>query len=176
MIRSIALTALVFLAACGREEPASPTESKAAGADLSKFALAADPGQAISVFDAKKGDADTVVVVGRIQDVTKGYAAFKLIDTSLDYCGMGSSTDDCPTPWDYCCTPKDEIAAATLLVEAQDNGKIIKSKGLAGLRLLDLVVVKGKRVKDEHGNVRVLAEGWYRRERPELREGLRWPQ
>jgi hypothetical protein len=53
---------------------------------------------------------------------------------------------------------------------------VIKSPELPGLRLLDTVVVKGKRVVDEHGNVAIHATGWHRRERPKLREGLHWPE
>ena len=47
---------------------------------------------------------------------------------------------------------------------------------LPKLRLLDLVAVKGKLVKDGHGNVIVRATGWFRRDRQELGDDLRWPE
>jgi hypothetical protein len=47
---------------------------------------------------------------------------------------------------------------------------------MPSLRLLDLLVVKGTVEKDEHGNVTVVAVGWHRRERPDLPEGLHWPE
>jgi len=169
--------ALALVVACGCEEKKPVKKAEAPAAGLDKFAMAQDPGPSISVLEAKQSDADEVVVEGRVQEIVKGFASFKLIDKSLDYCGAGGSEDDkCPTPWDYCCTPQPEIVAATLLVEVRDNSKIVKTQEIPGLRLLDLVVVKGKRVKDEHGNVTLLATGWYKRERPKLREGLSWPE
>ncbi len=69
------------------------------------------------------------------------------------------------------------MAVATLVVEARGaDGKPLKAGALSGLRLLDLVAVKGKVEKDEHGNVTVVTSGWFTRERPKLREGLRWPE
>ena len=170
--------ALALCVACGGEEKKKTgKKAEAPAAGLDKFVMAQDPGPAISVKEAKKSDAEEVIVEGRVQEIVAGFASFKLIDRSLDYCGAGGSEDDkCPTPWDYCCTPQPEIVAATLLVEVRDNSKIVKTLQIPGLRLLDLVVVKGKLIKDEHGNVTILATGWYNRERPKLREGLSWPE
>jgi hypothetical protein len=129
------------------------------------------------VKEAKqKGSGDQVTVVGRISTIVKGRAAFNLTDDELDHCARMDMPDGCKTPWDYCCTPGDEVAAATLSVEVRGpDGKILAGS-LPSLRLLDLLVVRGKLEKDEHGNVTVVAEGWHRRERPQLPEGLDWPQ
>jgi len=84
--------------------------------------------------------------------------------------------DGCTTPWDYCCEDSGTRAEHTLLLEFHGEGETpVAVNSLPGLRLLDLVVAKGRLTHDEHGNVSLVATGWLRRERPELREGLDWP-
>ena len=69
------------------------------------------------------------------------------------------------------------MAVATLNVEARGHdGRPLSAASLPGLRLLDLVVAKGKVEKDEHGNVTVVTTGWFTRERPTLPDGLDWPK
>lgn len=69
------------------------------------------------------------------------------------------------------------MAVATVSVVAHGaDGKPLKASGLPGLRLLDLVVAKGRIAKDEQGNVTVVASGWFTRERPTLPDGLHWPE
>jgi hypothetical protein len=163
---------LVTFACGGKEEAKTP----AAAVQAVDRLLPADPGAALSVKEAKeKGPGEEVVVVGRVRSIVKGYATFNLIDASLKYCGEvpGSMTD--LTPWDYCCDPPDAVAAATLTVEVRgDDGRALKG-AMPSLRLLDMVVVKGTVEKDEHGNTTIVATGWFRRERPELPSGLKWP-
>lgn len=167
------VTCLVLVTlACGQKEAAKPPA--VAAVDLT---LAADPPAALAVKEAKeKGPGEEVVVQGRVKEIVKGFATFNLIDTSLPYCGQvpGSMTD--ATPWDYCCETPDVRAAATLTVEVRGpDGKVLAG-AMPALRLLDLVAVKGRIEKDEHGNVTVVATGWFRRERPDLPSGLRWPE
>jgi hypothetical protein len=166
----------ILLCACGKEE-ASPAPPSPPASGLAHLALPADPGEALTVLAAKAAKDGDVVVEGRIGHVVKGFVSFQLVDTSLDYCGAGKDPmDDCDTPWDYCCTPQDQKNDATLLVEAHDaNGRPLKADALPGLRLLDRIAVKGKLVHDSHGNATILATGWFRRDRPPLRDGLRWP-
>jgi len=174
MTRSLLCLALL-IAACGKEDAAPPEATS--NAALDRLSLGSDPGEALPVLDARDAEDGEVVVQGRIGQVVKGFASFQLVDESLDYCGAGGAMDDCATPWDYCCIPGDEKNAATLLVEARDDdGRPVKTAALPGLRLLDLVAVKGRLVHDEHGNATVIASGWFRKERPKLREGLRWPE
>ncbi|HEX5135427.1 MAG TPA: hypothetical protein VFY93_00515 [Planctomycetota bacterium] len=168
----IALSLVTF--ACGGKEEAKAPASAAPVVDL---ALPADPGEALSVLEAKKkGSGEEVLVVGRVKDIVKGFSTFNLTDLSFKYCGEvpGSMTDK--TPWDYCCDPADEVAAATLTVEARGpDGRPLRG-AMPSLRLLDLVVVKGRVEKDEHGNVTIIASGWFGRERPDLPGGLHWPE
>jgi hypothetical protein len=177
MRRNLAF-ALILVAACAKEEGPSPSSAAPAPSPgLAKLVLKADPGEALPVLQAKEGADGDVLVAGRVGQIVQGFASFRLVDASLAYCGAGGAADDCPTPWDYCCIPKNELTAATLVVEARDaDGKPLRAGSLPGLRLLDLAVVRGKLTRDAHGNVVVLADGWFRRERPDLREGLRWPE
>ena len=180
MTRSTLIALLCSLTlACGgaEDKPATPPAKTAPG--IAKLTLSQDPGEALSVAKARDAKAnDEVIVVGRISNIVKGYASFNLIDTALDYCGSGSDAMElCATPWDYCCIANDEKAENTVVVEAHGaDGKVVATPEVPGLRLLDLVAVKGKLQKDEHGNVTVLASGWFRRERPTLRDGLTWPE
>jgi hypothetical protein len=165
------VTCLVLVTlACGKKEVEKPP---AVAVDL---ALAADPGTAPSVKQAKEeGRGEEAVVVGRISNIVKGLATFNLVDESLPRCGPGNMPD-CKTPWDYCCELADVRAAATLTVEARGPDGRTLAGAMPTLRLLDLVAVKGRIEKDKHGNVTVVANGWFRRERPDLPEGLIWPE
>ncbi|MGQ0615307.1 MAG: hypothetical protein ACT4PV_16370 [Planctomycetaceae bacterium] len=170
------LGACAALAGCDGGKPA---EKPPASAELSRFWMANDPAGALSVPEAKAAaPKEKAVVVGRISAFVKGHAAFKIVDVSLPYCGGApGKMDECPTPWDYCCETPDELKAKTLFVEARDaQGQVIATSSIEGLRLLDLVALEGQLSKDEHGNVKLVTTGWYRRERPDLRDGLEWPQ
>ena len=176
-ITLIAVLAGLPLACGDKKDPLldpAPIQTSA----LASFELKADPGKALAVVDAvAAAPKDEVVAVGRIGNIVLGYASFNLVDETLAYCGAGGSMENCATPWDYCCIAAEEKAAHTLVVEVHGkDGEVLEADSLPGLRLLDLVVVTGKIQKDEHGNPTILATGWYRRERPKLRDGLRWPE
>ncbi len=99
-MRSLALCLALLPLACGKDDEKPPPVAPAAAAV--DFKLAADPGAALSVKEAKeKGHGEEVVVVGRLSKVIGGYAVFNLVDTSLEYCGEDSE-EGCETPWDYC--------------------------------------------------------------------------
>jgi len=175
-IRYLSLSLLTLLAACSD----APTKAKAdpAPAATEKFTLAADPGAAVSVVQAKaNGAKDMVTVAGRVYDITKGFALIKLMDLELEYCGQVNKEDNCKTPWDYCCDSKEERMAKSLLVEARGaDGKPLATPSIAGLRLCDKVKVTGKLIVDEHGNPVLIASGWFQVERPELPDDINWPQ
>ena len=88
---------------------------KAISADI---IMAEDPGEALTVVEAKaKGPSDAVIVVqGRIQDVTRSFGIVKLMDTALKYCGEVHA-EGCKTPWDYCCDTPEAHRVHELLVE-----------------------------------------------------------
>jgi hypothetical protein len=175
-----ALLALVLLCGCGGGEAPAPPPPPA-GSAASRLLLAADPGGGISVKEARaaagtlaSAGGDEVVVVGRVRDITAGHAAFVLVDASLNYCGEHAA-EGCPEPWDYCCHAPPVLAAGSLGVRALEGGQLIAVEKLPGLRRLDLVAVRGRLVP-EGKSVYLAATGWFRRERPTLPDGVRFPE
>jgi hypothetical protein len=167
---------LCALAACGGEE--GKTEQKQPAApEHAEWRMAEDPGTAYSVADAKEElPTEEVVVVGRIHRMVKGYATFTLMDDKLDFCGEVNKTDGCKTPWDYCCDTNEDRTLYSLNVQFEDeNGGVVKTARIGDIRHCDLVAVRGTVTKDEHGNVTVHAKQWFRKERPELPDDIRFP-
>ncbi|MBL9089157.1 MAG: hypothetical protein JNM10_18605 [Planctomycetia bacterium] len=162
------LAAALLLTACGAEGPAPAPSSPS-------FLLAADPGAGVGVAEARaRGAADDVVVVGRVREITKGLAAFTLVDLSQQYCGQ-TEMEGCPTPWDYCCTPKEELARNMIGVSVRAGDDVALGDVARDLRNLDVVAVRGRLVKAKD-EVFLHATGWFRRERPTLPEGLEFPR
>jgi hypothetical protein len=165
---------VLFLAgvlATGCNKAAPPSEGNAAGeAGPSKYLLAQEPAGAKGVKDVRQQakDGDEVVVVGRIGGDAKpwveGRAAFWIVDPSLKSCK--ECEENCPTPWDYCCTPKEEIVKAMATVKIVDGGQTVAvdARQLLGLKELQTVVVHGTAKRDEKGNLTVLADGLYVRQ------------
>lgn len=171
------LTAAVAfaLAACGD----TPSESPATTDTSSKtpFTLSEKPATALSVLEAKeKAEGDEITVVGRVSDIVKGFAAFTLTDDSVEYCGRGEEQCGCPTPWDYCCE-EEAAKAGRMPIEMRDAKGEPVTTDSTGLRLLDLVMVKGTLAKTESGGLMIVTQdGWFRTERPDLPEGIKWPE
>jgi hypothetical protein len=131
----------------------------------SRYVLKEEPTGAADVMklkiDAK--DQDNVVVVGRIggseNPWSDGVAAFSIVDRSLVACNEKEG-DNCPTPWDFCCQA--DVAKGTMRVKfIDDTGKVLKqdARQLLNLKELQTVVIKGKAVRDDSGNVTIAATG-----------------
>ena len=109
---------------------------------------------AVDVLAAKQvASGEVVTVKGQVQDFGT-LATFRLVDSSLPPC-----TDQCPTPWDFCCEDPADILAATINVEFLD-GDLPASwslKGAKGLDHLTKVCVTGILHTDEAGNSRLSA-------------------
>ena len=181
-MKLLALASLfLLLPACGGPNPAPvapATPTPPTGNPLAPFVLAADPGEATGVVDAKVGGAaERIVVQGRIAKIVKGYAVFTLTDLGLPYCGETNPEDHCKTPWDYCCETKEVRSGNSLLVEARGaDGKPLATPSLGDLKVLDRVTVTGKLERDAHGNFVLLAKGWFKNERPAVPDYVQWPQ
>jgi len=154
------LTVLFLAPSCG-EQP----DSKPAGKSLPEsYWLASAPSGAVDVKAARGSakDGSEIIVTGRVGDILANRAQFKLIDKSFTPCNARPE-DKCATPWDYCCEEPTALNAGTIVVEFRDKGALRKAtaKGFHGLDHLKSVVVRGKVVKDEAGNLILVAAGMH---------------
>ena len=126
--------------------------------------VAEAPAGARSVAEVKgdpnaKGD---VVVRGRIggrrEPFVDGAAVFLLADVSMKPCNELHG-DGCPTPWDYCCEPRESLVAkvATVQVVGSD-GKPLRASliGQHGLTPLAEVIVAGDVAKRDDAGTLVI--------------------
>jgi hypothetical protein len=143
-----------------------------ASAEGAKYLLTAAPEGAQSVVAGRESAAaeSEIVLTGRIGgDVDpwfKGQAGFLIADASLVPCSEMEG-DTCPTPWDYCCVPAEEISAGTALVKLVDEqGQPVAgdARELLGVAELQTVVVRGKAQVSPEGDLTVLATGVYVKE------------
>ena len=157
---------LALLGGCGGRAP-EPRSTASAGAEpaaptveLDRLVVSGAPEKAMTVLAAKKESkhGDAVVVLGRVKDFVDGAAVFTLIDGSFNSCR--DRKESCPTPWDYCCYPPDEIAPGLATVKLVGQGtEPLKSplKGVRGIDNLTTVAVEAKAERDQAGNLVLLA-------------------
>jgi hypothetical protein len=165
---SILALAGVLAAGCGQgSAPTGPTAD--AGKTGEKYLLVREPAGARGVKEARQEarDGDEVAVVGRIGGDVKpwveGRAAFWIVDPSMKSC-KETEDDNCPTPWDYCCTPRSDLArvmATVKVVDDQGQTVAVDARQLLGLKELQTVVVHGRAKRDDKGNLTVLADGLF---------------
>jgi|RhiMethySRZTD1v2_1073278.scaffolds.fasta_scaffold623516_2 hypothetical protein len=153
----------VAIAGCGHETGTSTEKHANAASSLPPaFALAAEPAAAKPVKDAvanaKSGE--ELVVVGRVGEAGAERAFFTLVDLGVVTCKERPG-DTCPTPWDYCCEPAEELAKSSATIEFRNGAKPYAGSilGFHGLDHLSTVVVKGKAEKDSSGNLTIVADG-----------------
>jgi len=135
---------------------ASPTVEKAVDATKPET-------QALGVVEAKAKvqSGQKITVQGKVKDFVAGHAVFTLADSSMKSCK--DNGENCPTPWDYCCHPKETISknsATVMLVANAGEKKPVKEeiKGVEGIDHLTAVAVEGTVQKDKAGNLVVFAE------------------
>ena len=155
------LGVVALMAACG--ESSGPTAQSGNGAVVIPAALFLDaaPGEALDVKAAKSAAkaGDKVVVRGRIggseTPFVDGRAMVTIVDPSIKSCDQMGEDDHCPTPWDYCCEPHDNLTAgsATIQIVGADGRPLKASlKGQHGLEpLAEVVVVGTVALRDEAG-------------------------
>jgi hypothetical protein len=115
--------------------------------------LAAAPAGAVGVGALKKTakEGDEVVLRARVggseSPFVQGRASMVVADLeAVTSCADMPGDDHCPTPWDYCCEPKDKLLAntATVQVSGPDGRPLAADlRSLEGLAPLKVVVVKG---------------------------------
>lgn len=139
-----AALACLTLAACSKEQPT------AAAPESPAWLLAQAPADARTVGEIKPGasEGDAVTVRGRIggslKPITPGAAVFLIVDPAVPSCDQ-IPDDPCPTPWDYCCEPRENLAANTATVQlvAPDGSPLTADLAAAGLSPLDEVIITG---------------------------------
>lgn len=132
-----------------------------------KYVLREQPDSAadVTAIRATAQNGEDVAVIGRIggsrNPWVRGLAAFSLVDCSLTPCNERAG-DSCRTPWDYCCEA--DLPKATVLVKfVDDSGRLVRedARQLLGIRELQTVVIRGKALRDDAGNVSIAATGIY---------------
>lgn len=165
------LLLLYMAVGCNKSENASSSSTQGAAAisGQSNYLLPTEPDGAKGVIavrkDSKDGDEITIVgrVGGSVKPVVEGRAAFTIVDLSLVPCNEMAG-DTCPTPWDYCCAPKEELSRATIMVKFVDErGKTLQqeAKNLLGIEPQKTVFVRGHVKRDRNGNLTVLGDALY---------------
>lgn len=165
MIRTLLFMLFTFsFAACGGE-PERSASVPAKSALPEKYVLTSAPSGATGVLAAKKEPnlGERVAVTGKVREFVDGRALLVITDLSLKSCDEEGPMSTCPTPWDYCCTDPQTIAAASATVEFRENGELLhtSARGFHGLDHLAKVTVVGKPERDAAGNLTLVAEGIY---------------
>jgi len=148
--------------ACGGDGDGARSAAAARRAALpASLVLPSEPAGARPVREVVAGakSGDEVVLAGRVGREGSDRAWFSLVDPGQKSCT--ELDDDCPTPWDFCCTPADEMARVAANVEFRDGGALYPGSviGVHGIDHLAEVVVTGRAEKDDHGNLTVVATG-----------------
>ena len=144
----LAIVVCLGVASCGKSGDAKKAAPPPASNLPDSFLLKSAPGDAKTVADvranAKTGDQVVVtgLVGGSAEPFTSGAAALTIVDASVKAC----TEDHCPTPWDYCCEPVENLRKNMLTVEFRENGSLIKSsaRGFHGLDHAKQVTVAGE--------------------------------
>lgn len=132
---------------CNESSPSAAADTPAASAS---WLLAAEPADVRPVGEAKADavEGDEVVVVGRIggrvEPITSESPVFTIVDLELKHC-RETKGDLCPTPWDYCCEPRESLTANSVTVQlvSPDGSPMTIDPIAAGLDPLDEIVVVG---------------------------------
>ncbi len=152
--------ALVLVAAsisgCDRtDEPTasasgSPTSAAAAlpaGLFLTQSPSAEVADVAQVVAEGQDGQSVMVrgLVGGRRDPFVANRAVMLLTDVNTMSCHAAGDTG-CPTPWDYCCVPREQLQGKTLSVQVSDtDGQPLRTtlQDAGGLKPFAIVVVQG---------------------------------
>ena len=156
---------LALVTSCGGDTQSAAPVAPTGPHPLDGYYMDAAPEGAIEVA-ALRGleDGATVTVRGDVQEFApvKGKAVLSLYDHALLSCDE-IEDDHCPTPWDFCCIPPEEIAKACALVEFRQEGKLVSADlgGFHGITHLSDIVVTGKLSLDDAENAKIVASGLY---------------
>ncbi|MAI33530.1 MAG: hypothetical protein L7W43_20030 [Rubripirellula sp.] len=147
---------------------ASPRVPDQATVDGTAYLLDTEPEGAGDVTKVREevGTDDELLVIGRIGGSSNpwidGRAAFTIVDLSVKSCN-DTLDDKCPTPWDYCCETSKLPTSTALVKFVDETDQVIRAdaRSLFDLQELSTVVIKGTAKRDEAGNLTVLANGLF---------------
>jgi len=162
-----ACAALIITGCGGTQQDAAPTtdesaaQTSAAPGDTTlpdTLFLTEAPTEVASLLEARQSAAvgDEVAfaarIGGRVDPFTKQAAVFLVADRAVPTCVDKHGPDGCPTPWDYCCEPKDNLLANLATVQIVDaDGRPLRTsaRGVRGLDpMADIIVVGTVRTAD----------------------------
>ncbi len=97
--------------------------------------------------DAKEGDEVIIrgVVGGAVDPFVANRAMVSLIDYTVVSCK--DNGESCPTPWDYCCTPQEELTQARATIQVTGSDGFPLKVGLSAgqkIKPYDVIIVRGK--------------------------------
>lgn len=170
-IQSLCWASLFLMMGCSQNSDPTRKDKTGPSAQVEgkKYLLEAEPAGAKGVLETRKQvkNGEEVVMVGRIAGSKKpfveGRASFSVTDLSIPPC---EESENCPTPWDCCCVPPEELLPAMAQVRiVGSDGKTLPrdAKEMLGIKELTVVVVQGKASRDEQGNLTVIADGLFPR-------------
>ncbi|MCA8961229.1 MAG: hypothetical protein KDC38_11980 [Planctomycetes bacterium] len=170
---AIATVLMVGVACTTKSQDSTPMGGKgekAAVALPESLFLSAPPTDVTSIADAKSHAkvGDTVVfkarIGGREAPFVENRAIMLVVDPEIPSCAELHG-DSCPTPWDYCCEPEDNLKANTAtvrFVDADGKPRKVSIENQHGLEPLVSITVIGKVAeKDDAGSLVVDATGVY---------------
>jgi len=147
----------------GGDDEASNNQTTVSSAfdTLQSLLLPKAPEGAMTITEARKNPTPgtKVIVSGKVMGndnpIIQSRALLTLGDpTRLDSCDLKPG-DECPTPWDVCCSDPDVVSASIATIQVLDgHGKPVKSglRGLGGLQELSNLVIVGEVAKGSNAN------------------------
>ncbi|MCP4707827.1 MAG: hypothetical protein GY869_04315 [Planctomycetes bacterium] len=135
----------------GSEEADTATPVSGAASLPAGLLLTASPGEATPIEQCRasvKPDDEVivrVVVGGEVDVFVEDRALVKVIDAGIENPCLVPG-HDCPTPWDYCCTPVDQLMphrAAIKIVDANGKTLPVDLKKSGHFKEMDTLVIKG---------------------------------
>lgn len=146
-IATAACAAVLLLSGC---EKSATEETSSNGASAASWLLASAPADALPVGQVKAdaAEGDRVIMLGRVggqlKPISEGSPVFMVVDLQIPSCADMGDDDHCPTPWDYCCEPRDSLTANSATVQLVDaEGAVLDTLVGASLEPLDEVIIVG---------------------------------
>jgi len=150
---TIVLLSMILFATFGCKKSDESTVQDAVSTRIlpASLFLAEAPSGIVSIsllkVSAQEGDIVTVkaVVGGRKQAFVANRAVMTVVDASLNNPCL-SEDDHCPTPWDYCCTPSEQLLpqiASVQIVDSDNRPLSIDLKTVDNFKPLSTLVIQG---------------------------------